>query len=189
MADRPQHFAAAWFLCAALTRHLANTHAAWLKRPSPSRLPSLFPCPSHSLSLSDRDRTVAALAELRARRCRGRFPLCQPPRSSRAQPSSSPPSPALRAHARLPKPCWKHRSRQSPSPLTAGARGRATSGRLLAINDHQRVRAGTLLLRRPFSAADEPPSAGNSKPGRLLCSKFRPGVSGSNLTKWKGLTA
>ena len=141
------------------------------------------------LPLSDRDRTVAAMAELRAHRCRGYFPLCQPPHSSRAQPSSSPPSLALRARAHHPKPCWKHRSRRPPSPLTAGARGRATSGRLLAISDHQRVRAGTLLLRRPFSADDEPPSAGNSKPGRLLCSKFRPGVSGSNLTKWKGLTA
>ena len=189
MADRPQHFAAAWFLCAALARHLANTRAAWLQRLSPSWLPSLFPCPSHLLSLSDRDRTMAAMAELRARRCRGRFPLCQPPRSSRAQPSSSPPSPALRARARRPKPCWKHHSRRPPSPLTASARGRATLGRLPAISDHQRVRAGTLLLSRPFSAADEPPSAGNSKPGRLLCSKFRPGVSGSNLTKWKGLTA
>ena len=160
-----------------------------------------LPCrwfPSHSSSFPTSRRApwppvsptqFAAMVELRVRRGCGRFPLCQPPRSSRAQPSSSPPSPALRARARRPKPCWKHRNRRPSSPLTAGARGRATSGRLPAISDHQRVRAGTLLLRRPFSADDEPPSAGNSKPGRLLCSKFRPGVSGSNLTKWKGLTA
>ena len=57
----------------------------------------------------------------------------------------------------------------------SGCRGRATSGRL--------------LLRRPFSTADKPPSAGNSKPGMLLCSKFRPGASGSNLKKRRGLTA
>jgi len=118
---------------------------------------------------------ATAMAELRARRCRGCFPLCQPPRSSRAQPSSSPPSPALRARARRPKPCWKHRSRRPPSPLTAGARGRATSGRLPAISDHQRVRAAVLMLHHHSTIADKLPSADIDKLQCLLCSRSRQG--------------
>ena len=38
-------------------------------------------------------------------------------------------------------------------------RGRATLGRLPVIRDNQQVRAGPLVLRRPFSAADEHPHA------------------------------
>jgi len=83
------------------------------------------------------------------------FSPLSPPRSSRATPSASPPSPTRRARARRPKPCWEHRSRRPPSPPTAGAHGRSTSGRLSAIRDHQRARAGPLVLPRHSTAAGD----------------------------------
>ena len=98
------------------------------------------------------------------------FPPLSPPRSSRATPSASPPSPARRARARRPKPHWEHHSRRPPSPPTAGAHGRSTSGRLSAIRDHQRARAGPLVL----PATPPPPvmataAGAASRPGSLLC--------------------
>ena len=87
------------------------------------------------------------------------FPPLSPPRSSQATPLASPPSPTCRARARRPKPRWEHRSRRPPSPPTAGAHGRSTSGHLSAIRDHQRARAGPLVLLRHSIAADKPPLA------------------------------
>ena len=116
------------------------------------------------------------------------FPPLSPPRSSRATPSASPPSPARRARARRPKPCWVHRSRRPPSPPTAGAHGRATSGRLPAIRDHQRARAGPLVLSHHSPAATGPSPAATGRFPGLLCSQLRPGASGSNLIKGRGLT-
>ena len=85
----------------------------------------------------------------------GRFSLLSPPRSSRATPSASPPSPARHAHARCPKPCWEHRSCRPPSPPTADAHGWSTTVRLSAIRDHQRARAGPLVLPRHSTAAGD----------------------------------
>ena len=74
------------------------------------------------------------------------------------------------------------------SAIVASTRGQAASGLRGASYGHLRVRTNLLVLRLHSPAADERPLAGNSKPGMLLCSKFRLGALGSNLTKWKGLT-
>jgi hypothetical protein len=103
------------------------------------------------------------------------FSPLSPPRSSRATPSASPPSPARRARARRPKPRWEHCSRRPPSLPTAGAHGRSTTGLLSAIRDRQRVREDTLVLILHFTAAVNPPPA-EVQPHRrapLLCSATR----------------
>ena len=111
------------------------------------------------------------------------FPLLAPPRSSRATPSASPPSPARRARARRPKPRWEHCSRRPPSLPTAGAHGRSTTDRLSAIQDHQRVREDTLVLLLHFPAAVKPPPAISGELPCLPCCVLRPGASGSNSIK------
>ena len=117
--------------------------------------------------------TMAAAAELPSR---ARCLCCRP---SPSQPSASSPSPA---RAATPAPLsWPPWSPECPAAggaagIAAGARGRATTSRLVPRRVVPWMRARPLVLRRCPIAADEPRPARNSELPRLLCCNPRQGL-------------
>ena len=151
---------AAWLRCAAPVRHLASI---CLKVRALALLPpalSFLPCSLLFVRGRVRHGRPAELAATAA----PFFVLAANHRTAKYGRASTAarPWPSFAASRQAPE----LRRRRAVAAAAACARGRAASGRLPAIRDHQWVRAGPLVLRRPFSAAGvgDSPSASSVLP-------------------------